>query len=98
SLWVSLPDRLAPDRAAAAQNLIARVTELRGQGSPVLLVTRNQAACGFWSETLAKAGLEHQLLAGAQDEKEAEAFAAAAAPRTLTNRSPFCHGSVWREG
>jgi preprotein translocase subunit SecA len=50
----------------------------------VLLILRNQAACGFWSEALAKAGLEHQLLAGVQDEKEAEAFAAAASPGRVT--------------
>jgi preprotein translocase subunit SecA len=84
NLLVTLPDRIAPDRAACAQSVIARVAELREQGCPVLLVTRNQAACGFWSEALAKAGMEHQVLAGAQDEKEAAAFAAAAAPGRIT--------------
>jgi len=84
NLWVTLPDRIAPDRAACARSVIARVAELREQGCPVLLVTRNQAACGFWSEALAKAGMEHQFAGGCQDEKEAAAFAAAAAPGRIT--------------
>jgi preprotein translocase subunit SecA len=50
----------------------------------VLLVTRSQPVCNFWSETLTKAGMEHQYLKGAQDEKEAAAFADAAAPGRIT--------------
>lgn len=83
-LWVALPDRMAPNREASAVSVVARIAELRERGSSVLLVTRNQTACGFWSEALAKAGLEHQCLMGAQDDKEAAAFAGAAAPGRIT--------------
>ena len=83
-LWVSLSDRLVADREALAQSVMARVSELRGRGIPVLIVTRNQAACSLWSESFAKAGLEHQCLMGAQDEKEAAAFGGAAAPGRIT--------------
>jgi preprotein translocase subunit SecA len=83
-LWVGLPDRVARDREASAVNVVARIAELKDRGSPVLLVTRSHVACGFWSEALAKAGLEHQCLTGAQDEKEAAAFAQAAAPGRIT--------------
>lgn len=84
NLCVALPDRIAPNREACAINVVARVAELRKRGSPVLLVTRNHAACGFWSEALGKAGLENQCLMGAQDEKEAAAFAGAASPGRIT--------------
>lgn len=83
-LWIALPDRIAPTRDACAAGVTARIAELHERGSPVLLITRNQMACGFWSEALAKAGLQHQCLTGAQDEKEAAAFAAAATPGRIT--------------
>jgi preprotein translocase subunit SecA len=50
----------------------------------VLVVTRNQQACAFWSERLAKAGLQHQCLTGSQDEREAAGFAAVAQPGRIT--------------
>ncbi|MEO8132399.1 MAG: hypothetical protein ABI831_00235 [Betaproteobacteria bacterium] len=83
-LWVALPDRIAPTRDACAATVTARIADLHGRGSPVLLITRNQMACGYWSDALAKAGLPHQCLTGAQDEKEAEAFAAVATPGSIT--------------
>lgn len=84
SLWVSLPDRVAPDRNANAISVVARIAELRQSGSPVLLVTRSHAACGFWSEAMKKAGFEHQCLMGSQDDKEAAAFAEVATPGRIT--------------
>ncbi len=84
NLCVALPDRIALNREASAISVVARVAELRERGSPVLLVTRSHAACGFWSEALGKAGLEHQCLMGGQDEKEATAFAGAASPGRIT--------------
>ena len=83
-LWIALPDRSAPTREAAIVSVVARVAELRERGSPVMLVTRNPAACAFWSQALAKAGVEHKCLMGTQDEKEAVAFAEAATPGRIT--------------
>ena len=83
-LRVTLPDRFSVNRDASAKSVVARIAELKQRGSPALLVTRNQAACSFWSDALTKAGLEHQMLMGAQDDKEAAAFAAVAAPGRIT--------------
>lgn len=83
-LLVGLPDRIVPDRNMAAATVVARVQELHGRAIPVLVVTRNQGACRFWSEALKQAGVEHHCLMGAQDEKEAKAFEQVAAPGRIT--------------
>lgn len=89
ALQVTLPRRLLRTQAESEAVVIERIRELHGHGIPVLVCTRTPQAAGAWANALKAAGIEATRLAGAQDEAEAAAFAAAAAPGAVTVATYF---------
>lgn len=79
ALRVHLRDRLLATQADAVGEVAARIRELRGNGIPVLVVTRTPQASVAWAEALKKAGIEGERMVGIQSEEEAVAFMAAGA-------------------
>ncbi len=64
--------------------VIASVTEMQGQGRPVLLGTASVADSELLSQKLTEAGIAHRVLNARQDREEAEIVAAAGKQRQVT--------------
>jgi preprotein translocase subunit SecA len=64
--------------------VIASVTEMQGQGRPVLLGTGSVADSELLSRKLTEAGIAHRVLNARQDREEAEIVAAAGQQRQVT--------------
>jgi len=72
-----LPVQICPDVATKWQRVTERVSELVGDGVPVLLATRTIKASEEASAMLSEAGIEHLVLNATQDEEEGEIIAQA---------------------
>jgi preprotein translocase subunit SecA len=72
-----LPDRVVATDREKWPVILARVAQLHGQGSPVLIGTRSVAASERASAELNAAGLPHTVLNATQDRNEAEIIAQA---------------------
>jgi preprotein translocase subunit SecA len=72
-----LGERVLRRADAKWRAIVARITELHGQGRPVLVGTRSVKASETLSSELEKARIPHQVLNARQDEEEAEVIAQA---------------------
>ncbi|HEX7811319.1 MAG TPA: hypothetical protein VF460_05380 [Burkholderiales bacterium] len=83
-LHVRLPDRTFASQAETMADACARVSELRGHGIPVLIVTRTPQASLAWAEAFKAAGIEHARLTGTQSDEEVAAWSEAGAAGKVT--------------
>ncbi|TQS40439.1 accessory Sec system translocase SecA2 [Cryptosporangium phraense] len=71
------PDRLYADAEYRDDALFAFLAEVHGTGQPLLIGTRSVATSEYWSDRLAKEGIEHVVLNARNDEEEAGIIAEA---------------------
>jgi preprotein translocase subunit SecA len=78
------PARVFPSAREKWKMVSERITQLHGQGRPVLVGTRSVAASEHLSRLLTEAGLPHRVLNARQDQEEAEIIAQAGQKGQIT--------------
>jgi preprotein translocase subunit SecA len=74
---IGLPERICLTAEEKWSEIVAAISELNGQGRPVLVGTRSVAASEQLSALLTGSGLPHRVLNARQDKEEAEIIAGA---------------------